>query len=98
MFERLMDFVLHPHHAYATAYLDDLVMHSVNWQEHLFHVRKVLADLQWARLMAYPQKCHVGLTEAQYLGYSIGRGLLKPQEKKVEAVRFDPWPETKRQV
>lgn len=46
--------------------------------------------------MANPRS--LGLSEAKYLGYQIGRGLLKPQEKKVEAVRNFPVPTTKSPV
>lgn len=44
-------------------------------------------ELQKAGLMVNPNKCHLWLTETQYLGYSITRGLLKPIEQKVEAVQ-----------
>lgn len=83
-FQRLMDIVLRKHRAYA--YLDDVIIHSSSWDDHIFHLRLVLAGLGEAGLTANPKKCHLGLMEAQYLGYSIGRGLLKPQEKKVQAI------------
>ncbi|XP_053540472.1 uncharacterized protein LOC128634211 isoform X1 [Ictalurus punctatus] len=51
-----------------------------------------------AGLTANPKKCHPGLTEAQYLGYRIGRGMLKPQLKKIEAVKDYPRPTSKNQV
>lgn len=38
------------------------------------------------------------LAEAKYLGYQIGRGLIKPQEKKVGAIRKAVRPATKTQV
>jgi len=47
-----------------------------------------------AGLLAKPRECKLGLQEAEYLGYSIGRGFVKPQVKKVEAIR----PLTKKQV
>lgn len=50
------------------------------------------------RLTANSKKCHLGLTEAQYLGYRIGRGLLKPQTNKIKAVKDYPWPTSKKQV
>lgn len=50
----------------------------------LFHLREVLDSLQQVGLTANLKKCHLGLTEAQYLGYCISRGLLKPQEKKLD--------------
>lgn len=49
-----------------------------------------MGELQKARLMTNPKKCHLELTEAQYFGYHIGWGLLNPQEKKIEALKESP--------
>ncbi|KAF4083051.1 hypothetical protein AMELA_G00135610 [Ameiurus melas] len=88
--QRLMDIVLRPHRSFAAAYLDDVVIHSSTWSDHLFHLGEVLKGLWEASLTANPKKCHLGLTEAQYLGYHIGHGMLKPQAEKVEAVKGYP--------
>ncbi|XP_053486641.1 uncharacterized protein LOC128611284 [Ictalurus furcatus] len=97
-FQRLMDILLRPHRQFAAAYLDDVVIHSSTWADHLFHLREVLKAHRGAGLTANPKKCHLGLTEAQYLGYRIGRGMLKPQLKKIEAVKGYPRPTSKKQV
>ncbi len=86
-FQRLMDVILRPHQEYAAAYLDDVIIHSESWEAHLEWLRRVLMELRRAGLKAKPRKCHLGLTEAKYLGYKIGRGLIMPQERKEEAVR-----------
>ncbi|KAI2647274.1 Retrovirus-related Pol polyprotein from transposon 17.6 [Labeo rohita] len=97
-FQRLMDVVLRPHQSYAAAYIDDVVIHSEHWDEHLSHLRRVLTELRRSGLTANPRKCHLALSEAKYLGYQVGRGLIKPQPKKVEAVHAAPRPSTKTQV
>ncbi len=97
-FQRLMDIVLRPHQQYAAAYLDDVVVHSERWEDHLDRLRRVLMELRRAGLAANPRKCHLALFEAKYLGFRVGRGLIKPQEKKVEAIRAAPRPSTKTQV
>ncbi len=97
-FQRLMDIVLRPHQQYAAAYLDDVVIHSERWEDHLDRLRRVLMELRRAGLAANPRKCHLALFEAKYLGFRVGRGLIKPQERKVEAVRAAPRPSTKTQV
>uniref|UniRef100_A0A9J8BMN8 Gypsy retrotransposon integrase-like protein 1 n=1 Tax=Cyprinus carpio carpio TaxID=630221 RepID=A0A9J8BMN8_CYPCA len=97
-FQRLMDVLLRPHQAYAAAYLDDVVIHSEAWEDHLERLRKVLSELRLAGLTANPRKCHLALTKAKYLGYRVGRGLIRPQEKKVAAILSAPRPTTKTQV
>ncbi len=97
-FQRMMDILLRPHQSYAAAYLDDVVVHSETWEDHLERLRRVLSELRRAGLTTNPRKCHLALSEAKYLGYQVGRGLIRPQERKVEAVRSAPRPKTKTQV
>ncbi|KAL0180385.1 hypothetical protein M9458_025827, partial [Cirrhinus mrigala] len=96
-FQRMMDIILRPHQAYAAAYIDDVVVHSEAWDEHLDPLRRVLSELRRAGLTANPRKCHLALSEAKYLGFQVGRGLIRPQEKKVEAIHSAPRPATKTQ-
>ena len=97
-FQRMMDRVLRAHRQYAAAYIDDIVIHSSTWALHLHHLRAVLGALRTAGLTANPKKCHLGLEEASYLGYRVGRGNVKPQEEKVQTIRTWPRPQTKKQV
>ena len=97
-FQRLMDRVLRPHRNYAAAYLDDIVIHSTSWAMHLEHLNAVLGALRRAGLTANAKKCCVGLTETDYLGFTIGRGCVKPQTRKVERIQDWPRPATKKQT
>ncbi len=90
--------LLRPHQAYAATYLDDVIVHSESWEEHLERLRRVLMELRRAGLTANPRKCHLALLEAKYLGFQVGRGIVKPQEKKVAAILSAPRPSTKTQV
>ena len=97
-FQRLMDRVLRPHRAYAAAYLDDIVIQSTSWAEHLEHLEAILGALRRAGLTANAKKCRLGLTETDYLGFTIGRGCVKPQTRKVEKIKNWPRPVTKKQT
>jgi hypothetical protein len=97
-FQRMMDQVLRPHCSYAAAYIDDIIIHSASWDEHVRHVRAVLNGLRAAGLTANPAKCRLGREETAYLGYRVGRGNVRPQEDKVAAIREWPQPRTKKQV
>ncbi|XP_061834523.1 uncharacterized protein [Nerophis lumbriciformis] len=54
--------------------------------------------LRKAGLTANPKKCRLAFDKTNYLGYIIGRGLVKPQEAKLWAVQDWPQPLTKKQV
>ncbi|CAM4662313.1 unnamed protein product [Lepidochelys olivacea] len=80
-FQRLMDKLLRPHTSYAAAYLDDVIIHTPDGETYLGKVEAVLDLLRQAGLTANPAKCAIGLAEAKYLGYIVGRGMVKTQLK-----------------
>ncbi len=47
-FQMMMDILLRPHQSYAAAYLDDVIVHSETWEEHLAQLRRVLLELRRA--------------------------------------------------
>ena len=78
-----MDRVLCPHAAFAAAYLDDVIIHSDSWAQHLRHVAAVLESLRQVGLTANPKKCTIGRAEVRYLGYHLGRGQVRPLVDKM---------------
>lgn len=88
-FQRLMDKVLYGLSDFPSAYVDDVVVYSNSWEEHMEHLRTVfecldkavLASVHLAGLMVRPQ--------TEYLGYVIGNGVIKPQVQKVQAIAPD---------
>lgn len=97
-FQRLMDRVLQDHWDYTATYIDDIVIYSQNWQDHTRHLRAVLRTLRDAGLTSNPTKCHIGQREVTYLGYTVGRGRLRPLMDKVKALAEYRFPTTKKQV
>ncbi|KAJ1177696.1 hypothetical protein NDU88_002948 [Pleurodeles waltl] len=97
-FQRLMDHLLKPFSKFAAAYLDDVVIFSNTWIEHLEHLSQVFDTLATAGLTANPKKCMLGKTDISYLGYIIGDGKLRPQMSKIEAISNAPNPKTKKDL
>ena len=97
-FQRLMDHVIRGMHQFTNAYLDDLVVFSSSWEEHLDHLTTVLASLQEAGLTAKPSKCQFAMSECTYLGHVVGGGTVKPELDKLQAIKDFPIPKTKKQV
>jgi len=83
---------------FAAAYLDDIVIFSSTWEEHLGHLEKVLERLQSAGLTVNSTKCVFARDETEYLGFVIGNGVIKPQVNKVSAIESCPLPETRKQL
>jgi len=97
-FQRLMDRLLRGLEDFTGAYLDDLVIFSSTWEEHIQRITLVLDRLRAAGLTAKPKKCKFGMKECVYLGYIVGNGVVRPEMSKIEAVMEFPTPQTKSHV
>ena len=54
--KRMMDRLIQRLQEFASAYLDDVVIYSDSWEDHLQHLRQVLQHLKDAGLTAKPMK------------------------------------------
>ena len=77
-FQRMMDRVVDDLQDFAAAYLDDLIIYSTTWEEHLEHVRIVLRKLRGAGLTVKPVKCQFGMEHCVYLGHIVSEGTIQP--------------------
>ena len=97
-FQRLMNELLRGCQRFAGAYLDDIVIFSCSWEEHLHHLSEVFTVLQNAGLTIKPSKCQFAHGQVHYLGHLIGGGSIRPDPSKVEAVLAYQRPVTKKDV
>ena len=93
-----MDGLLNGLHDFTVAYLDDIVLHSNTWENHLNHMEIVFDKLREAELKVKERKCTFGSGSCIYLGHVVGNGLVQPMECKVEAVKTFKQPKTKKDV
>lgn len=59
-FQQLMNHVLRDCHAYARAFIDDIVLFSQSWEEHMEHLVRVFQCLSNANLRVKLSKCQFG--------------------------------------
>ena len=97
-FQRMMDRVIQGLDDCSGAYIDDIIVYSESWTDHLKHLRQVLIRLRESHLTAKPVKCQLGMRECSYLGHIVGNGQVKPDSGKLQAVQEFPVPTTKKQV
>jgi hypothetical protein len=55
----------------ALSYLDDTLVHSVDFPQHCENLRRVLVAHREAGLKLQPSKCHFFLKEVEYLGHMV---------------------------
>jgi len=68
-------------------FIDDILIYSTTWQEHLKLVDKVLKRLTQHNLQAKVGKCHFGAQQIKYLGSVISYRSRKPDPEKVRAIK-----------
>ena len=71
-------------------YIDDIVIASRTFDEHLQHLCEVLSRLQSAHLLLKPEKCSLLCEEVQFLGHVISADDIRPDPMKTEKVRLYP--------
>eukprot|EP00117_Sycon_ciliatum_P007004 scpid29770/ scgid10288/ Retrovirus-related Pol polyprotein from transposon 17.6; Protease; Reverse transcriptase; Endonuclease len=98
-FQRLMNKVLGdlvP--SVCLVYLDDIIVFSTSFEQHLQHLNLVFARLRQANLKVKPAKCHLLQPSVTYLGFNLSRDGVTPDASKYSAVRDWPTPASLQEV
>ena len=69
---------------FVIVYLDDILVYSKSWKEHLSHIKTVLQVLHNKKLYGKLSKCYFGLKEVEYLGH-----ILQPSGVRVDPHKTD---------
>jgi hypothetical protein len=78
---------------FVIVYLDNILVFSGTWDEHVRHVKQVLDTLQREKLYVKLSKCEFGKTALVYLGHIVGGGQLKIDPSKIDVIVN--WPDPK---
>ena len=95
-FQELMQMVLDPYKKFTTAYMDDIIVFSSSWTDHIQHIDTVLTALTEAGLTASPRKCKWAGKSVQFLGHQVGAGQMAIPSHRVEALQNYNHPTTKK--
>ncbi|KAK3732150.1 hypothetical protein RRG08_026532 [Elysia crispata] len=79
-------------------HLDDLLVFSPTFEEHLHRLQKVFDRLREINLKLNPDKCFLGRSSVSFLGHVLNRDGLKNDPEKISAVKNFPQPTTVRVV
>lgn len=87
-FQRLLDQVITMEcEPFAIAYLDDIIIFSKSFEDHLQHIKTVLTRLQQAGLKINKEKSIFCKKELKYLGHIVGNGGIRTDPEKVRAIK-----------
>ena len=83
---------------FAIAYLDDIIIFSDDWRDHLRHIALDLERLAIYGLTVSPQKCSFGWTTLHYLGHVVSAAGNSAQPRHIEAIKSAKPPRTRKEL
>lgn len=98
-FQSTMEHILRPVLGrFVFVYLDDIIIFSETYDEHVRHLKEVFRLLRDAGLRINWEKCQFLQPYVEYLGHVVGQGEIRVIPKKVEAVLNLPPPTRRKEV
>lgn len=98
-FQRAMDILLSPFRwKSCLVYLDDIIIFSRNWDDHVEHVDAILSVLQRPGVKLKLRKCEFFVERIRYLGHVVRPGTIEVDQARVEALRKVKHPTTQTQL
>lgn len=98
-FQRIVSRILGPTRwQYSLAYLDDVIIYSNSFKEHLIHLDDILQRLEQANFRLNVEKCQIAKTEINFLGHSIEQGNIRPNADNIQALLNTPQPSTAKEA
>ena len=76
----------------CVVYLDDIVIHSKSFEQHLKDVETVCSTLMKANFKLNEDKCELFQKEITFLGYKINQNGLSPSNQHITAIQNFPRP------
>lgn len=98
-FQRTMQIVLGDlFYTVAPVYIDDIIVHSVTFKEHLEILEEVFRKIRNANLKLGPEKCKFCFKEIKFLGHIVGEDGIRTDPAKIEKVKTYPRPQNLTQL
>ncbi|CAF5143858.1 unnamed protein product, partial [Rotaria magnacalcarata] len=85
-FQRVMADILSPCRQFALVYIDDIVVYSRSFEEHLKHIHQVISILSQHNFQLNPSKCSIFCQQIDYLSHTISAQGVKPNNEKNQAI------------
>lgn len=96
---RAMDAVLGQNNDdFLLLYVDDALLFSDSFKQHLSHLRYFLSKLKESNMTVKLEKSLFFRDQVPFLGYIFTTSGLKPDPKKIEAIKNFPIPKTRKQL
>ena len=82
----------------ARVYIDDIIVHSENFKQHIKDLDKVLKLLIKGGVRLSVEKCKIAKNEIKYLGYIVNGSHIRPSKEKLKAIKEFPAPKCQKDI
>ncbi|KAI4476434.1 hypothetical protein M0804_013604 [Polistes exclamans] len=99
LFQRILSNILRKHGLmeFAINYIDDMLIHSPTFEEHLDHIERVLKAINKEGFRLKFKKCTFAAGSVRYLGHIIGKNTVTPLKDNITLIENFPTPTTQKQ-
>lgn len=94
-FQQLMQTVFRGLEAFCLPYIDDVIIFSISFADHLSHITSVLSRIAGAGLTVKQSKCSWCFRTFDFLGFHVGNGQLSIPEARISHISNYVIPTTK---
>lgn len=100
IFQRILSNILRKHNltGYAVNYIDDILIYSTSFQEHIIHIRHVLEAIIKEGFRLKFKKCTFASDSVKYLGHIIQNNSVTPLKDNITSIRNFPTPKTQKNI
>src|SRR6218665_2507361 len=71
---------------FCEAYLEDVLVYSVQWSQHIDHLNQGFNRIKLASLKLNVAKCQFAIASLNFLGHTLSLNMIQPRQRKVDAL------------
>ena len=79
-------------------YIDDVVIFSDNWSDHIRQIKHFFQIMREAKLTINLMKSEFGKATVKYLGHIVGQGQVRPLDAKIQTIVKYPIPTSRKEL
>ena len=79
-------------------YIDDVVIYSDDWSDHIRQIKRFFQIMQEAKLTINLMKSEFGKATVKYLGHIVGQGQVRPLDAKIQTIVKYPIPTSRKEL
>jgi hypothetical protein len=80
------------------SYVDDILAHTVEWDDHMKVLREFFQRVRKAKLTLKPKKCSLGYGKVDFLVHTLKGSEISPKVESIDKIVDMPRPQNKKQV